>query len=479
MRKQMTWALAVISCACLAGCLATLPKSNSSEDAGNSAAVRKSELRQLQSLDLGLAEIPAADLYLAKLMSRIQDAGPQPVRYAKVVIRPRLSYNASTMANGLISIDIGWLKSIDSEAELVALLSHEYAHIALDHLRDRSLTGGGIDVFSKYYKKKFVGNNDWIIGLAGEGWSSLLNPSWSRTQETEADAFAFDITQKLGYSAVASMRSFLDRIQSVEKNAHKTTDSTATINSNSSLVDAHPKIEERIANIQKLMEGKPRQRPTAKSKDEWRTIRDASAFKAAEKEIVLASSILEAIKSGKSAEASTLLKQLEALPKPYKSAATLTMLAYFQKQPAKRIAYLEQAIAAPDTAFVAYGLLAGTQRDQLNQYVAANETLEKGLERFESPYQHWPDVIDFHRVTIEKIDQVARDQRDTSLTLYAFKLKAKIFQLQAKCQLELTVADACTWASLDAQQKQDAVEKQKKQESAMTDQMMKKLKLSK
>lgn len=464
----------------LAGCGTTMsPVSNltQTEQAEVNTALKQRDLKHIQSMELGLADIPVAQTYLNKLMARIQEEGPQPARFAQVVIRPKLSYNAATTPSGTIIIDIGWLKTIDSEAELVGLLSHEYAHIMLDHLQDRNTIGSSLEFLTKIYIKKASGNNDWVVGLVGESWSSLLNPNWSRNQELQADEFAFNQARKMGYSTLASVRAFLDRIQSVEKNAITATPTQSSIQT--SLTDAHPKIEERIASINKLMAEQPRIRPTQPASGEWRTVRDSASFKLQEKEIVLATNMLEAIKAGKKSEAALLHKKLDAIPRPLKTAAAKTMLAYVQPNVSRRVAQLQQAIASSDTSFMAYGMLAATQRDQLHQFELANITLQEGLERFDYPQSHWPDVIEFHRNTMEMIDMLPKQQRDADLSLYAFKLKAKIIQLQVKCQLEPGIADACNWASMNAEQKQNALNDLKARESKMADQMTNRLKLNK
>lgn len=470
----------VLTVLLFAGCGATmspLPSSTEKEKVEAKIASNPIDLKHLQSLDLGLADIPVAQAYLNKLIVRIQAAGSQPPRFVQVVIRPKLSYNAATTHSGIIIIDIGWLQNIDSEAELVALLSHEYAHIMLDHLQDRNTVGGSLEMLTKIYLGRASGNNDWAVSLIGESWTSLLNPNWSRKQELQADEFAFEMTQKMGYSSIASVRAFLDRIQSVEKLASKAMPLQNPLPL--AVTDSHPKIEDRIAHVNKLMEGRPRLRPTLKATDEWRVIRESAIFKEQQKELVLANSVLDAIKMGKKSTLPILLKQLDALPRPYKTAGATTMLAYVQPDVSRRVAYLQQAIAAADASFLSYGLLATTQRDQLSQFETASNTLQEGLERFDSPHQHWPDVIDFHRSTMEKIDALPREQKDVSLSLYGFKLKAKILQLQAKCQLQAEVTQACNWAAMNAQQKQTAMSDMKEKESKMADQMLNKLKLKK
>ncbi|WP_310625428.1 M48 family metallopeptidase [Limnohabitans sp.] len=483
----------VLALMLLAACNATLlgaPQTQEEVDRALESQRREDELAQatalkhLSSMDLGLANIPTAQAYLDKLISRIQNAGPQPARFVKVVIRPKLGYNAATTPSGIIVVDIGWLKTMDTEAELAALLSHEYGHIVLDHLKTKNQVGTAVHVVTTaaavYAQSKGI-NNDWALGLFGEGWSSLLKTSWSREQEYEADAFALDLTQKLGYAYVASMRAFLDRIQSIEKSikpAPSDAPSGAAQSKNAmGVMDEHPPIEERIMRLQKIMEGQVRKRPAPQGIDGWRIVRNAPAFKQEEKEVLLANQMLDATIAGRKAEQAQLKKQLEALPRPFKTSATLTMLASVEPQSARRTTYLQQAIAAPDTSFLSYRLLAILQRDSLKQYETANNTLLEGLDRFDAPHQFWPDVMSFHRTTAEMIYAIPENQRETSLSLYATKLKLMLVQLQAKCLLKPDVSEACNWAALNEQQKREAVAAQKTRETQMSNKLADKLKL--
>lgn len=488
--------LAAAALALLAGCKATLPEAPAAAaaPAGDAASVpaaaptdeaatRAADLRHLQSLDLGLASIPAAQAYLDALLQRIQAAGPQPAKAAQVVIRPKLSYNAATTASGLIVVDLGWLKSIESDAELSALLAHEYGHLVRDHLGAKNQVGTATHyatLAAAVFAAKAKVNNSWSVSIVNSGWSSLLMPGWSRDQEYEADAFAVDATQALGLPFVPSVRAFLDRIQSVEKSAQPANAAPKPkANDGSTLPaasDDHPPIEERIARVQKQVEGRPRVRPRPQARDEWRAVRDSAEFQAAEAEYVLAARFFEAVKAGRNAELPALARQLDARPRPLRTAAAMTVQAWMAPDAPRKAALLEQAIAAPDASFMAYGLLAVTQRDPLQQWEASVATLQAGLERFDSPHQHWPDVIDFQRSLNERINAIPQQQRSLAQSMFSLKLASNIVVLKARCVLNPEVAEACDWASLSAQQKQARLQAQKDKDAAVANKVDQKIK---
>jgi Zn-dependent protease with chaperone function len=490
--------LALAAAMLLAGCKASLPlvAAPSAEPASAAAMAapgaatddelqtRQAERLQLQAVGLGMASIPVAEAYLTRLIERIQAAGPQPARPAQVLIRPKLSYNAATTRNGFIVVDLGWLKSIESEPELVALLAHEYGHLVNDHLGTKNQVGMGTyaaTLAGRLMAMRLGTQNSWSMMLLNDSWSSVLMPRWSRGQEYESDAFAVDITQGLGYAHVPSVRAFLERIQSVERAARpaakpgapaKPVSPTAQAASEAPqplLTDDHPPIEERIARVQKLVESRPRVRPAARSADGWRAVRDSAEFKAAEEEYSLAARLFDAVQANLSGEVAMLTRQLEQRGASLRSAAALSALAWVQPPQAieRRQALLRTAMAAPDAAFMPYQMMATLQRDQLGQPSEAVATLDAGLARFGSPPQLYPEVIDFQRTVSERINALPANQRPLALNFFGVKTQAAMTALNLRCVAQPEVAEACAWAALNAQQKQAKLAADKAKSDAM------------
>jgi Zn-dependent protease with chaperone function len=468
-------AAALAAALLLAGCKGTMPGAAPADTAAAPSATasapsaeaapdpRAADLRQLQGLDLGMARIPVAQAYLDNLLQRIQAAGPQPARPAQVLIRPKLSYNAATAASGLIIVDLGWLKSIESEAELTALLAHEYGHLVNDHLGSKNQVGSathyGLMVATALAARAKV-DNTLTLSVVNSSWSSLLMPSWSRTQEYESDAFAVETTQAMGLPYVPSVRAFLERIQSVERAAGgpaKAVDGEGRPLPKAE--DDHPPIEERIARANRLVEGRPRMRPKG-GPDAWRAVRDSAEFRAAEEEYVLAARYLEAVKARRGGDQQAVARAIDARPRPLRTAAAQTLLAWSQPDAARRMPMLEAALALPDASFMPYALLAQTQRD-LGRLKDSHATLQAGLDRFDSPYQLWPDVIEFQRSTTERIDALPPAQKTLELSWFGTQLMAQMVALKARCVLNPEVSDACQWASLNAQQRQQQAAQQK------------------
>lgn len=472
----------------LAGCPATLPiepagDKTAAADASDPAArkpapaeqagERQRLRRQLQSHELGLANLPEAQAFVDGLLQRIQSLGPQPARFAQVLIRPRLSYNAATTPEGFIVIDLGWLKSIDGEAELTALLAHEYAHIILDHMGGRGAVGTAAhaaSIVGVLYASRTGSNNALAMNLARSTWTEVLSPSWSRSQEFEADKFALETTQAMGLAYVPSIRAFLERIQSVERAATRPTAAAPVVRKQGGTEPAlsadHPPIDERIAQVQQLIAGKPRVRPATPGQDGWRSVKASPEFARGEQEYLLADSYFQALRANNPAEAQRLARLIGQRPRPLQTAAAMTALA--SAAPADdagaRNGWLRAAIAAPDASFLPYRLQAGTQRDVLKQYEAAGDTIAAGMERFDSPPSLMPEVVEFMRVINERIEGMPAAQRPG---LFKLQNNGRLLLMNAQCLIHPEVADACAWANLTERQKAEKVQLDQNRQEAL------------
>lgn len=446
-----------------------------SSSEGGAAQTRARHLKQLQSYGAGLADIPIAQAYLDRLIEKIQRAGPQPPLFAHVLVRPRLTYNAETTADGFIVIDLGWLKTIDAEPELAALLAHEYGHLRLGHLETKNNVGlvtHFVTLAGAATAAKTGTGNYWSMAIVNSGWSEALMPSWSRNQEFAADQFSVDTMQTMEYAFVPSVRAFLERIQSVERAADRSAGRVATKAAPAVAIgEDHPPIEDRIAMAQKSLEGRARVRPARRPADEWLAVKKSAAFRSSEEEYILIDAFISAARDGRKDDMSAATRRLELWPKPLKTAAAMTMVALSTPDDARRLRLLREAIAEPNASFVPYLVLATLQRDSLNDFEGATETLQAGLDRFDSPPQQYPIAIEFRRVLRERIESIPKEKRPFQLTLLALKSNADATLLNVKCQLYPELSESCALAALNEQQKNARAIVQK----AKDDQMAKKV----
>ena len=154
------------------------------------------------------------------------------------------SINAYCYPNGTIVINTGLLAALHSEAELVAILSHEVAHYVLDHAvnnineaiarQERAefwtafMTGiaavgdGLLASKTNYYLPGVLTASTAILStIIADNAVEQLGMEYNHRQEYEADAIAKDVLKYLGYdkNALATALSRLEDNYIIEKDA--------------------------------------------------------------------------------------------------------------------------------------------------------------------------------------------------------------------------------------------------------------------
>ncbi|HIJ89574.1 MAG: M48 family metalloprotease [Desulfobulbaceae bacterium] len=133
------------------------------------------------------------------------------MRLAKVGHRPNLPYafkivndsspNAFAMPGGNIAITRGLLVSLENEAQLAAVLGHELGHVTARHsvqnLQRGILLNLGLQILS--YQSSGTSYSG-VAQQAGQVAGSILDSSYSREQEREADRLGIDYMVKAQYS---------------------------------------------------------------------------------------------------------------------------------------------------------------------------------------------------------------------------------------------------------------------------------------
>lgn len=401
-------------------------------------------LAQLQADGLGAANIPVAQSYLDQLLRRVQSAGPQPPIPSKVVIWPRLTYNAYCRPEGLIVVDLGWLKDIGSEAELVALLAHEYGHLVKGHgAGGRKLIGTSLYLAQRFASAKLQANlgSGLAASITINGWTNVINPGWSRSQEFEADAFSLEITRAMGIPFATGIKSFLERVQSIEAKAKVAGKIDEAKQDVSSALDNHPSPSERLAKIRVLNEGAPRIKATSSAKDPWRAIVNTDAFKFAEAEYVVMAPMEEFIRLGQKDRFAAAVQKLAKLPHPYRTSAAMSVAAVTaRKFDDSSLATLKKATEAQDATFSGYIALAKAQRDFQGKPDEAYKTVIDGLNRVQMAGSALPQALGFMRDTSELISKTPDAHRTASAQLLAGELMLSMLKLRAQC---------LTWPDLD------------------------------
>lgn len=182
-------------------------------------ATGKSELALVpvstsQEIALGQKEFPRAVQEMGgeypdpQLHAYLNEVGTRVARQSQ---RPALPYefevvndstpNAFALPGGFIAITRGLLVDLDNEAELAAVLGHEVGHVAARHavagMQRGTLLNGALSVLSAATGDTSYGS---LAERAGKLTADLIDKSYSRDQERQADRLGIDYMVRAKYN---------------------------------------------------------------------------------------------------------------------------------------------------------------------------------------------------------------------------------------------------------------------------------------
>jgi beta-barrel assembly-enhancing protease len=151
--------------------------------------------------------------------------------------------NAFAGPGGYVHITRGALGLIKTEAELAGVLAHEVAHVAQKHTvnairKSKTVEIGASETRSD--RAQFLG------ALANRAYAMVLENSFDRGDELDADKEGILLVQKAGYAGTG-LADFLARLAERNKNQPE----------KNGLFASHPQTQERIANVKRLAAAKP------------------------------------------------------------------------------------------------------------------------------------------------------------------------------------------------------------------------------
>ncbi|MBX3679108.1 MAG: M48 family metallopeptidase [Rhodocyclaceae bacterium] len=188
------------------------------------------DLAQRRGRGLGYVRQGEIEAKLAGIHARILKGSGITGVPGKVMILANPAPEALSTPDGNIYIAMQWIRSVDNEDELAAVIAHETAHVLLHHhsadiightqKRLETLQQTGIAVKNQIEKVNVISKSDAKslkqTILATELTQKLVVPAWSRRQETEADLLGLDLLIKADYSPLA-MSSMLEKLDAWEK----------------------------------------------------------------------------------------------------------------------------------------------------------------------------------------------------------------------------------------------------------------------
>jgi predicted Zn-dependent protease len=186
--------------------------------------------------------------YLNLIARKLQPADLSADLSFKVLVVKDPYLNAFAFPNGTIYVHTGILARMDNEAQLAALLAHEMSHCTHRHalrafrmVKDRPAfiasvqqTLAGLAMVQELAR---------FLGLTG---SMAAVTGYSRELETEADRAGLDLLFKADYDSEEALHLFAHLKEEIENEGIK----------EPYLFGTHPKVQERIDNIDRLRETK-------------------------------------------------------------------------------------------------------------------------------------------------------------------------------------------------------------------------------
>lgn len=194
---------------------------------------------------------PEINAYVGDLGTRLwanSQKGPLPPRFHVVQDK---ELNAFAIPGGDVYVHTGTIMSADDEAELAGVIAHELGHVARRHGASQVSRQQGIDLVTQIALGEAAASAQLLSGIISSG--VMFN--YSREDEREADAFAINTLNRVGYDPLA-MRDFFTKIKA------KYGDTSGAM----VLFASHPPTAERIQNVETMISQLPpkqRTRPTA------------------------------------------------------------------------------------------------------------------------------------------------------------------------------------------------------------------------
>ncbi len=152
------------------------------------------------------AEVEAA---VARVVSRLVAASDDPSRRYRITILNSPVANAFALPGGYLYVTRGLIALTSESSELAAVLSHEIAHVLLNHAIERAKVVEQADIVEKVASDVL---SDPVESQSTRVGSRLNLATFSRNQEIEADKVGITIAGRAGFDPFAASR-FIDKLE--------------------------------------------------------------------------------------------------------------------------------------------------------------------------------------------------------------------------------------------------------------------------
>lgn len=135
--------------------------------------------------------------YVQQLLTTVAEGGRKGFRYRAFLYETTVP-NAFALPGGIVVVTTGLLSTLHSEAELVSVLAHEVGHVELSHCID----GVRFEILERKMGSAPLGE------LADVAMTVMMRHAFSKTQEEEADEYAWAWLQQSQYDIAGEGRAF-------------------------------------------------------------------------------------------------------------------------------------------------------------------------------------------------------------------------------------------------------------------------------
>jgi predicted Zn-dependent protease len=162
------------------------------------------------------------------------------------------------LPGGLLYLNLGLLKAVETEAELAGVIAHLIGHVAARHSTEASSKRQIINIdqgpasMVVFSERPSVGKDDAPIGFL----------QFSRNAETEADLLGVQYAWASGYDPNAMLK-FLEKVEKLEEDGAR----------QAKIFCAHPPAAERIAKIKDLIARFPKQERAITSAEDFNRLK--------------------------------------------------------------------------------------------------------------------------------------------------------------------------------------------------------------
>lgn len=183
----------------------------------------------------GVVQDPAVHKYVTLVGLSVARASERPRIPWTFVVLDTDGVNAFAAPGGIVHITRGALGLIKSEAELAGVLAHEVGHVAHKHAVNALRKNKAV----QFGTQKTVGTRSKVLDeIANKTYEIVLENSFDRGDELDADRASVTYAQKSGYAA-GTLADFLTRLDDRNKNQPE----------RNGLFASHPETRERIEKV--------------------------------------------------------------------------------------------------------------------------------------------------------------------------------------------------------------------------------------